>query len=59
MDCGIRFVIVGGWLDSVCTYCNVLPGLEKGLYAFLFISNVRSKKSTTFMLAVAVIFRPS
>ena len=55
---GMFFITLGGWLDSLWTYCGLLLGLLKDLNLPLFRFRVTSKKSTTFLLASMVTFRP-
>ena len=51
-------MVVGGWLLSPWTYCNVVLGFVKGWKVFLFSLKVTSKKRMVCLLASMVIRCP-
>ena len=49
---GMFFITLGGWLDSLWTYCGLLfIRFLNGLNSPLFRFRVTSKKSTTFFIS--------
>ena len=51
-------MVVGGWLLSRWTYCNVVLSFVKGWKVFLFSLKVTSKKRMVCLLASMVIRSP-
>ena len=55
---GMFFVVVGGWLLSWWTYCNVVLGFVYGWKVLRLRLNVTSRKLITFLLASMVMRKP-
>ena len=58
IDSGMLLIITGGWLDLVWIYKGVLFGFVYGICLPVVRLSVTSRKSTHFLLASMVIFRP-
>ena len=58
MDSGRFLMIVGGWLELAWMYNGVLLGLVYSMCFPLVELRLTSRKSTDFLLASIVIFKP-
>ena len=54
---GMFCIMLGGWLDLLCTYRGVVAGFESGLNLPVVRSRVTSRKLTIFLFASMVIRR--
>ena len=54
---GMFRMMLGGWLDLLCTYREVVAGFENGLNLPVVRSRVTSRKLTIFLFASMVIRR--
>ena len=54
---GMFRIMLGGWLDLLCTYRGVVAGFENGLNLPVVRSRVTSRKLTIFLFASMVIRR--